>query len=46
VAIAARHQAAVPWAELVTARYGLERAGEALRAVERQEVLKALIGPG
>lgn len=46
VAVAARHQARVPWRKMVSARYGLERAGDALRAVERQEVLKALIQPG
>jgi len=46
VAIAARHQDRVPWREMVTARFGLDRAGEAVAAVERQTVLKALIVPG
>jgi L-iditol 2-dehydrogenase len=46
VAIAARHQDRVPWRAMVSSRYALARAGEALAAVERQEVLKALIQPG
>ncbi|MBX3147226.1 MAG: zinc-binding dehydrogenase [Gemmatimonadales bacterium] len=45
VAIAARFQDRVPWAEMVSARYDLTRAGEALHAVEQQTVLKALITP-
>lgn len=46
VALAARHQQRVPWREMISGYYGLERAGEALAAVERQEVLKAVIRPG
>jgi L-iditol 2-dehydrogenase len=46
VAIAARQQHRVPWRAMVSARYPLARAGDALAAVERQEVLKALIEPG
>jgi D-arabinose 1-dehydrogenase-like Zn-dependent alcohol dehydrogenase len=46
VGLAARHQDQVPWREMVSAEYDLDRAGEALAAVERQEVLKALIRPG
>jgi threonine dehydrogenase-like Zn-dependent dehydrogenase len=45
VEIVARHGATVPWAEMVSRTYPLDRAGEALAAVERREVLKALIGP-
>ena len=45
VTIAARHGDHVPWREMVSATYPLERAGEALEAVERQDVLKALIAP-
>ena len=45
VTIAARHGARIPWAEMVSRTYPLERAGEALAAVERREVLKALIAP-
>ncbi|MFN0178194.1 MAG: zinc-binding dehydrogenase [Gemmatimonadales bacterium] len=46
VELAARYQSRVPWREMVTARYPLDRAGEALAEVESQTVLKALIGPG
>ncbi len=42
---AARHQGRVPWRELIGARYGLEQAGEALAAVERRDVTKAVIVP-
>lgn len=45
VEIAARHGATVPWAEMASRTYPLEQAGEALAAVERREVLKALISP-
>ena len=37
--------AGLNWAGIVTERYGLERAGEALAAVERREVIKAVIAP-
>ena len=46
VELAARFQDRVPWRELVSTRFPLDRAGEALAAVERQELLKAIIGPG
>jgi D-arabinose 1-dehydrogenase-like Zn-dependent alcohol dehydrogenase len=46
VRIAAKHGDHVPWRDMIGARYPLERAGEALGAVERQEVTKALIVPG
>lgn len=36
---------ALPWAGAVTREYGLEGAGEALAAVERREVIKAVIRP-
>jgi L-iditol 2-dehydrogenase len=45
VTIAARHGHRIPWREMVSRTYPLERAGEALAAVERREVLKALIAP-
>ena len=45
VAIAARHGARVPWREMVSRTYALDHAGEALAAVERRDVLKALIAP-
>jgi L-iditol 2-dehydrogenase len=45
VEIVARHGCHVPWAEMVSRTYPLEKAGEALAAVERREVLKALITP-
>jgi L-iditol 2-dehydrogenase len=45
VTIAARHGDQVPWREMVSRTYPLDRAGEALAAVERREVLKALIAP-
>ena len=35
----------LPWASTVSERYGLERAGEALAAVERRDVVKAVIAP-
>ena len=45
VAIAARHGDRIPWREMVSRTYPLEQAGEALAAVERRDVLKALIAP-
>jgi D-arabinose 1-dehydrogenase-like Zn-dependent alcohol dehydrogenase len=45
VTLAARHGDHVPWREMVSATYRLEQAGDALAAVERQDVLKALIAP-
>jgi D-arabinose 1-dehydrogenase-like Zn-dependent alcohol dehydrogenase len=45
VTIAARHGDRIPWREMVSRTYPLERAGQALAAVERREVLKALIAP-
>lgn len=36
---------ALPWTGAVSGRYPLERAGEALAAVERREVIKAVIAP-
>jgi threonine dehydrogenase-like Zn-dependent dehydrogenase len=45
VAIAARHGDRIPWREMVSRTFSLDRAGEALAAVERREVLKALIAP-
>lgn len=45
LAVLADQGGALPWAGIVTGRYGLERAGEALGAVERREVIKAVIAP-
>jgi L-iditol 2-dehydrogenase len=45
VQIAARHAPRVPWREMIGAQFGLEEAGEALKAVERHEVTKAVIKP-
>ena len=45
VAIAARHGDRIPWREMVSRTYSLDQAGAALEAVERREVLKALIAP-
>jgi L-iditol 2-dehydrogenase len=45
VAIAARHGDRIPWREMVSRTYPLDQAGEALAAVERRDVLKALIAP-
>ena len=45
VHVAARHAHHVPWREMIGARSGLARAGEALRAVEHREVTKAVIVP-
>jgi L-iditol 2-dehydrogenase len=46
VEFAARWGQKVPWREQVSGRYPLERVKEALEAVERREVLKAVIEPG
>lgn len=45
VALAARFQRQVPWHRMATRQFTLDRAGDALAAVERQEVLKAVIRP-
>ncbi len=45
LSIAAKHADRVPWRDMVQRRYSLEEAGEALRAVERREVTKAIIVP-
>ena len=45
VALAARFGHLKPWREMVSGRYPLESAGEALKAVEEQTALKALIIP-
>ncbi|MFN2400409.1 MAG: zinc-binding dehydrogenase [Gemmatimonadaceae bacterium] len=45
VELAARFAVRFPWHEMVSARFGLDRAGEALDAVESRSVLKALIVP-
>jgi L-iditol 2-dehydrogenase len=46
LAVMARHQGRVPWAGLICRWYGLEEAGEALRAVADRAILKAGIAPG
>ena len=45
VNVAARHAKHIPWREMIGARFGLAQAGEALQAVERREVTKAVIDP-
>jgi L-iditol 2-dehydrogenase len=45
VALTARYGSMKPWRDMVSGRYPLERASEALAAVERQEAIKALITP-
>lgn len=46
VQLAAMFGDRIPWREQVSARYPLSRAKEALEAVERRDVLKALVVPG
>jgi L-iditol 2-dehydrogenase len=45
IRLMAWHQDRFPWGELATRRYRLDESGEALRAVEAREVLKAVIEP-
>lgn len=45
VAVLADQGGALPWAGAVTRRYTLEEAGDALAAVERRDVIKAVIAP-
>lgn len=45
VDLVARHGSRVPWAAMVSERFPLERAGDALRAVADRAVLKAMIVP-
>ena len=45
VQLAARFGDRVPWGEMVSNRYGLEQAGDALAAVESRRAIKALIVP-
>lgn len=45
VALAAQWGEKIPWREQVSGSYSLDRVGEALEAVERREVLKALVVP-
>jgi len=45
VQLLAAQGSALPWRDGISGRYGLEQANEALGAVERREVVKALIVP-
>ena len=45
VSLAARHGGEKPWREMVSGRYTLERAADALAAVEARTALKAIITP-
>ena len=45
VHVAARHANRIPWREMIGAKYGLAQTNEALRAVERREITKAVIDP-
>jgi L-iditol 2-dehydrogenase len=46
VGIAARFGVRMPWSELASRRFTLDQAGSALAAVERRELVKAIIVPG
>jgi len=46
LALMARHAARFDWASLVTREYPLERVGDALMAMERMEVVKAVVRCG
>ena len=45
VQLVARYQERFPWKEMVTRRYTIDQANDALAAVEKREVVKALIVP-
>jgi len=45
VSLTARFGAMKPWREMVSGRFGLEQAGDALKAVEERTAIKALIVP-
>jgi threonine dehydrogenase-like Zn-dependent dehydrogenase len=45
VHVAARNASRVPWREMIGARFGLNQANEALKAVENRDVTKAVIDP-
>ena len=45
VRLMAKHHARIPWARLVTREYRLDRAAEALEAMARLEVVKAVVRP-
>lgn len=45
VHVAARNANRVPWREMIGARFSLDQANEALRAVEHRDVTKAVIVP-
>jgi L-iditol 2-dehydrogenase len=45
VELVARFQDRIPWREMATTRFPLDRAGAALASVEQQRVLKAVIVP-
>jgi len=45
VELATRFQDQKPWREMVSRRYSLDEAGDALAAVEKRTALKAIIVP-
>ncbi len=45
LAVLAAQGKALPWAGAITKRYGLDQAGDALAAVKRRDVIKAVIQP-
>ena len=45
LALMARHARRIDWGRLVTREYPLERAGDALAAMERMDVVKAVVRP-
>ena len=46
MALLARHAGRIDWTRLVSREYPLERAGDALLAMERMEVVKAVVRCG
>ena len=46
MALLARHAGRIDWTRLVSREYPLEQAGDALLAMERMEVVKAVVRCG
>lgn len=46
VSLVTRHQSTIPWSELAGQRFSLDQAAEALAAVERHDVTKAVLAIG
>ncbi|MBI4126704.1 MAG: alcohol dehydrogenase, partial [Deltaproteobacteria bacterium] len=43
--VMAQHHHTIPWREMITKQYPLDKASDALAAVERRDVVKAVIAP-